>query len=157
MVTSLSCDCPSRQYYSVLRIILVLLRNLRPNHNSNTSSNVQHSSQSTRSFHTFETFFSHITRPNIITVKSRITHPSNCDPMTTLQFIGGFPINTDSKRQIFCRQSTSTDMSSIYKHLLKCWPWFLSLVQVWIKAIKRGRLSSGKNGRLLSGTNWSGW
>ncbi len=60
--------------------------------------------------------------------KSRITHPFNCYPMTTSQFIGGFPMNTDSKRQIIIRQSTSTDTSSIYKHLLKCWPWFLSLV-----------------------------
>jgi hypothetical protein len=44
MVTSLSCDCPSRQYYSVLRVILILLRNLGPNRNSNTNSNVQPSS-----------------------------------------------------------------------------------------------------------------
>jgi hypothetical protein len=41
MVTSLSCDCPSRQYYSILRVILILLRNLGPNRNSNTNSNVQ--------------------------------------------------------------------------------------------------------------------
>jgi hypothetical protein len=41
MVTSLSCDCPSRQYYSVLRVILILLCNLGPNRNSNTNSNVQ--------------------------------------------------------------------------------------------------------------------
>jgi hypothetical protein len=46
MVTSLSCDCPSRQYYSV---ILILLRNLGPNHNSNTNSNVQPRSQATTS------------------------------------------------------------------------------------------------------------
>ncbi len=41
MVTSLSCDCLSWQYYSVLRVILKLLHNLRPNRNSNTNSNVQ--------------------------------------------------------------------------------------------------------------------
>ncbi len=41
MVTSLSCDCPSWQYYSVLRIILILLHNFGPNHNSNTNSIVQ--------------------------------------------------------------------------------------------------------------------
>jgi hypothetical protein len=41
MVMSLSCDCPSRQYYSILHVILKLLCNLGPNCNSNTNSNVQ--------------------------------------------------------------------------------------------------------------------
>ncbi len=41
MVTSLSCDCPSQQYYSVLRVKLILLCNLGPKRNSNTNSNVQ--------------------------------------------------------------------------------------------------------------------